>query len=292
MAHRSKPPRGYKASEYPLPHNFQYVVGLDLAAENKNDTIMTIVRGSDTVNAPSTIEVHPENETFAEETGALCNHESIIDKMSINMHIGMTNHSIQTDQIGAINLYYMPITGAFLEAWNPEDKKSTNDVGEILRVTDSVTQQEVVPTFSGTKLGTGTSNQPLSTINDTETIAMYGLSTTAVMEGVDFVEDTLWDSFQYYTIHGKMAAVTGTWRKLALSTRRPTINIHMNRFVPRSVRRINPYTYFGMLIYMPLAGSFNQPSARINEVNTGVHVMCNMAVRYNEWNQEFHQGMM
>lgn len=286
---RHRPPPGYRQMDHPLFHQFRYDFDISAKSEVGNTTIMTLVKATKGSADPKTIEVNPKNAAFAVDAGAVHCFDSIADKLTFSMDLTLNNRAFQTDQVSALRVNYMFIYGAYAEAWTPEDELTTETIQEILDITSDNTNEDVIPTFSGTKMN-NPSNQPLSTVTDAEAfVADYGLTTDATMESTAFDLQNYWNAQTYFTNAGALRARTGKMNSIILTRSQPHRKVFIRSFVPKSIRRINPHTYFACLVHCEVDGS---QLTRAADLSAGGHVKCTTYVNSLEWNSEFDQSRM
>ncbi len=279
------PPKGYRASEYPLPHDFDYKFSLGLGAGTKDSTIITLLRTSEVCNAPDTIEVNPKNANFAEETGPLIQNDSIIPKLSVRMECRMSEKAFHTDNIHYIKFHYMPLYCSFVDNYDAIDDKTGVKIEDIIEMQHDTTNKDGYPKFAGNKLPGAGGSQPLSTINASEALADYGLTTTAVLEDVTFDEDLFFDALSYYTNGPMLKTVIGGYRTAFVNRDRKWQQFS-NKFTMPKVKRGNPYTFCGILFHVPLGSQQGLISGEYSDVE---HLNFNIKVRYDEWNPGFDQ---
>jgi len=285
------PPRGFKAELYPLRHHFNYVYGLTAGTSETVATIATFVKNYKGVGAPNTIIVNPHHGSFETETGAICAPMSIIDKFSVLMSFTLTEDAL-ADGVEAIRIKYMPIFTSFAHRIAEVDQKSTTSVAAILELTSDATQEDITPAFD-TKLATGAAanekNHPVSTANFTEVFGTLNLTTNVAMEGVPFDNATLFKALRYYTNKGALSSCIGKMKTITLTKNRPEYHTFIRRPVPRDVRRIQPYSYFGMLTAIDIDSNPQQiyytGAMTVDKVAVGVK----MTINYHEWHPEHNQ---
>ncbi len=285
----SRPPRGYRSQEHPLPHNFEYQFDLDVEDETKNSTICTLFRSSRAAFGVEAVEVNPTHNNFAEETGATIFQGSIIPKISVNMVAWMNLDAYELDSVENFMFKWMPIYTSFLNTLDAKNAGTpASDIETILELQHDTANQDTYPLFAGTKLAGG--NHPLSTVTDSnEALGDVGLTTTAVMESVAFDEPAFWDAKHYYTNAGMLNKVSGRMNTIHLNYRRQPYKYFSNNFTQPMVKRGNPYTFCGILFHMPQADSFLQ-YCDSTDINTSVaHIHIGMQVSYDEWNPDFDQ---
>ncbi len=288
------PPSGFRSRLYPLRHRFVYAVGLSAATAAENSTILTLVKNYKSASAPSTIIVNPKHASFETETGAICAKMSIIDKLKLTLKFNMTRNLITADLQHAIKFSWMPIFFSFPEKLDAQDDMTDETVSTILALTKDATEEDITPAFS-TKTDTGGDselNHAVSTANFTEVFGTLNLTTNIAMEGVPFDKDRFHQALTYYTNKGALKACIGRTRNVSLTKNFPEKTFFINKFVPRPIRRIVPYTYFGILIHVPLSIEAEQSyysTAAIGPSIADLGVKC--LVQYDEWNPDHNQDM-
>ncbi len=104
------------------------------------------------------------------------------------------------------------------------------------------------------------------------------------IEAVNFNPGTYYDAIHYMTIAGKLRNITGGLKWFTLTKERPfrTFKIKLRS----KVKRMNPYTFFGVLTGVPPVDTFDQIPLAADTTNV-THVHVDWTVRYNEWNENF-----
>ncbi len=288
------PPRGFTTERYPLRHRMKYAFGLSCTSAAMNSCMVTLVKNYKTITDARTIDVNPHHANFVTDGGAVCQPMSIIDKLQLNVKINLTKHGFSNQALRHLRVIVRPIFFSFPEKLDAADEKSTATVASILEVVKDATEEDVTP-LHGTKLpdiaGASDLDHPLSTVNLAETTAIANLTTDNTMEDVAWDEDTFQTAIKYYTNKGALKACVGKSRTVTLQEHRPyTLNI--NKFVPRAIRRIVPYTFFGLLVHVPRDPDFGQfywSEARVAaKPDVGVKIL----VRYDEWHPDMNQKMV
>ncbi len=230
------PPAGFKAEMYPLRHRFNYSVGLSLATETVNSTMLPLVRNYKGVSAPNTIVVNPHHASFETETGSVCSPMSIIDKLKLTLKFNMTRQLFQTDFVRTVRLSWFPIFFSFPEKLDATDDKSSETVATILSLTKDATQEDVTPAYA-TKLpvdGNSDLTYPMSTANISETKTEVNLTTDETMEGVPFDKNRFHQALEYYTNKGALKACIGRTRNFTLTAdSNPNKTFFIDKFVPK-----------------------------------------------------------
>ncbi len=290
------PPSGYKSDEWPLVHSFSYRFALSLEAAASDATQIIILRGSkENAVAPELIEVNPANTLFEECDGPLCHAKSIIPRVSLTIDAFVTP-TAATDVGGAgvpILFNWLPIYTAFENQLDADDLNSTLTTMDILELTKDANFDAVHPLFAGKLTNTSLwgQNFPLTTsppnITD-ESVDDVGLTTNALPEHVAFNTAT-------YFNHIKFGENSGMLRKMAprmntgkASQERP-YHFFSNNFTFPTVKRINKFTYCGIIFSLPAADSSRQNFVA-SEVTAIEHLFFRVNVNYDEWNMNFDQG--
>ncbi len=257
-----RPPGGFEAEKFPLKHRVVYSFGLGLEAENKQATICTLVKNYKGADLPSTTVVNPHNPDFVTESGAICAPMSIITNLKLSMSFSITEQALETDGHFQIKFNWMPIFFSFPEKLDAADEQTTTTVASLLNLTKDATQEDVIPTWSTTDLNVtapSAKNHPLSTVNLTEVATTHiGLTTDAKMESVVFDRTAFLDAMRYYTNKGALKACVGRTRHEILTRNRLFKNTFIKKFVPRPIRRIVPYSWFGINFFLPHDSSTEQ----------------------------------
>lgn len=288
------PPRGFKSELFPLRHEFFYSVGLNLTTGPTNSTIFTIAKNYNAVNNADTITTNPHNANFDVETGAICNKMSILEKISLSMSFTLTEDAI-VDGVKSAKVIYMPIFNSFKGRMESTDDVTSITPLTVLELIKDDTQEDVTPLFS-TKLKKDavpivSLPHPVSTVNFTEVFGTLNLTTDVDMEGVSFFNESFHKAIKYYTNKGAINSMHGFMRSVNLTDTHPTKRIFIKKFVPRDVRRIVPYSYFGMLIHVPQVEASEQNYISGAVGGTKPHIGVKMRVNYNEWNVDHIQEM-
>ncbi len=289
------PPKGFRTTLYPLRHRFHYSCGMSLATAAENSTILTLVKNyTDALNKPSTIVVNPMNDLFETETGAICAPMSIIDKLKLTLKFSITRNVLVANSQKALKFSWMPIFFSFPEKLDAADDKSSDTVATILSLTKDATKEDITPAFA-TKLdtnGDSALSHPVSSANFTEVFGTLNLTTNTGMEGVPFDKNRFHEALTYYTNKGALKACIGATRNVSLSLNHLTQTFFVNKFVPRAIRRIVPYSYFGILIHLPISVDpeqdwYSTAAITASIADLGVKAL----IQYDEWNIDHIQDM-
>ncbi len=305
-----RPPKGFENEKFPLRHRLLYGAGLSVGSGTLRNVFMPIVRSADTIAAgaldlPSTVKVNPHNVNFEQDAGPLCYQMSIIDRMTISLKFAMTDdcqpshHSSGTstnelftgDDISAINFTWRPIFNIFPEKMDAADDQTGTTVAAILGMTKDATNEDIVP-ITTNKLNTAGPSElvlPTSTAYGTEVFGDYNMTTNTAMEDHIFDEDLLQEALRRYTNKGALRSCLGRTRHVTLTRDRPFKNFYIDKFVPRAIRRIQPYALFGIQVCLPEDSHSSQYWMIKAAAATKNHIGIKMIVNYHEWNVEHDQ---
>ncbi len=303
-----RPPKGFESEKYPLRHRLKYGFGLSLGSSFDNTALLPIVMSStDMAAGPATIIVNPHNTNFVSDTGPLVRQMSIIDRMRISLKFTMTsdcepahhisgtstNEVFGGDDVPAFKFLWRPIFNVYPEKLDAADDDTGTTVAAILALTKDATNEDVVP-ITTNKLdttGPGDFLQPMSTVNDVQVFGDFNLTTNTSMEDHVFDEDLLQDALRRYTNKGALRSCMGRTRHVTLTRNRPFKNFFIDKFVPRAIRRVQPYGFFGIQIHLPLDADDEQLFLLEDASSDGVHLGVRMLANFHEWNFEHNQDM-
>ncbi len=289
-----RPPAGFTAELYPLRHKFAYSAGLSAVTATMNSTMFTLVKNYKSSDNPDTVNVNPHHASFVTETGAICAPMSIIDKLRLTLKFNLTKQGYTSDAITNLSMWWQPIFFSFPEKLDAADDVSTDTVAALLSLTKDATEEDITPAFA-TKLptdGASDAPNPASTVNFTEVFGTMNLSVDTTPEGVPHDDDTLMKAFRYYTNKGALKACLGKRRNFRLTGTKTEQSFHINKFVPKAIRRIVPYTFFAILVHVPLASEKEQYYYSHAITASKAQVGCKALITYDEWNSDHLQEMM
>ncbi len=288
MAYKGRIPSGYRQQDYPMIHQFEYNFSLDVEDETKNSTIVSLFKNH-LMTAVETREVNPSHANFAEDAGTACFSGSIIPKLSVGFTAKMDQAAFDIDSIEHMMFKWMPIYTAFLTSLDAENNGTpASDIETILELQHNTSKKKTHPLFTGTDL-MQVSGQPLSDVNDTETFTGMGLTTDDKIESVAFDEQAFWDAKSYYSNKGMLNKVTGQFHKVYLDYHRKPYTYFSNNFTNPIVKRMNSYTFCGILFHVPQAGEVQQLCDDADVTTSVGHIDIAMHVRFEEWNVDYDQ---
>ncbi len=297
------PPRGFQAERYPLRHRLVFSAALGMGVETSNTVFLPIVMSSEDMDVNAdTIQVNPHNTAYEKDGGPLVRQMSIIDKLSLSLKFNMTELCADLqetasgvftgDSVQAVHLLWRPIFGSFSEKLDAADDDTALTVAAILGLTVDQTQKDVVP-ITTTKLSVVGSSDlvlPSSTVNAVQVFGDMNMTTDFTMEDHVFDEDVFHDALERFTNKGALRSMVGRTRHLTLSRNRPFKNYFLNKFVPRAIRRVVPFSFLGIQIHIPFISDVEQVY-HARALSSAVHVGVKCIAKYHEWNHEHDQAM-
>ncbi len=311
-----RPPKGFENEKYPLRHRLIHSFGLSLDTDNKNTALLPLVMSSTDMGTnpqPDTVIVNPHNTAFVEDSGPLVRQMSIIDRMRISLKFNITNlwaplretagtygangqtdATFTGDGIDAVNFLWRPIFNVYPEKLDAADDDTGTTVAAILGLTKDATFEDIVPLTTNKLSTTGSSDKslPVSSVNDIQVIADYNMTTDFTMEDHVFDEDLLQTALRRYTNKGALRSCLGRTRHVTLTKARPFKNYYIDKFVPRAIRRVQPYGFFAIQVHMPIQSHVSQFYNVQAVAAGGVHVGVSMITNYHEWNFEHDQSQV
>ncbi len=267
-----------KQKWYPRSHDSIIAFKLSAQVTDKDTTMCPIAYYDEGLGAPASFNANPEHASFGTTNDLGCFPESRVDKIACELFISLTKAAVETDKVVALRVGYMPIMTAFLEDLTAADELSSNTVETTLELQHETTDRQTYPLYNGTKL-----TEKYAT-SGTYGAPQQGLTTTQVIEGIDFIPNFYYDALQYETHGGKVQACSGGLKWLTLTKLKPMARIKIH--IRTKTKRMNPYTFMGCIISCLYADSAQQipPKSDLTAVD---HVNVNFVTRYNEWNQGF-----
>ncbi len=295
------PPRGFETEKYPLRHRLAFSASLGASVDTNNTVFLPIVMNStDTTTGPVGIFTNPHNSLYVEDNGPQVHPMSIIDKMRISLKFNLTNEAADRQEtasgvwtgeaIHALHLLWRPIFGSFREKLDAIDDDTTNTVAAILGLTVDSTFEDVVPITTNKLSVTGPSDKalPVSTAYNVQVFGDFNMTTDTTMEDHVWDEDLFQSGLRRFTNKGALRSMVGRTRHLTLTRERPFQNVYMDKFVPRAIRRIVPFSFFGIQVHVPIMADVEQTYTATNLAGSALlGIKC--LVNYHEWNFEHTQ---
>jgi len=288
-------PSGFTQTLFPLQHKLKYSFALSVKPDTQNTALCTLVRHTNDIittgaGVPKMIVVNPKNTAYVEDYGpAVCN-MSIIDKLRLSIKFNITE-DFDTDSLQSIKFLWRPIFFSFPEKLAAADDDTGTTVETLLGLTSDSTFEDVVPLTTNKLHVVGSSDkpQPVSTINIAEVFGDYNMTTDTTMEDHVWNEDLFQDAMRRYTNKGALGSMVGRTRHVTLTKQNPYKNFYIDKFVPKAIRRIQPYSFFAIQVHLPITShieqAYHSTALTATMAALGVRMICN----YHEWNNGHYQ---
>lgn len=264
---------------FPRPHDMGYgwSHGMETAVNNYY-TMMPIVMQDEGLGAPISYNANPEHASFAAVGEPNCYPDSTVEDVITTLRFSLTKAALETDKIHAVRCMFMPVFAAFKEPYEATEDRTGATLSTVLELQKESTDRQAYPLFNGVKMTEKFTN---SALLDSK---VPGLTTTQVLEGITFSPGTYYNSIQYETIGGIVKKHSGGIKWFTLTRQRPVIEIRIKH--RSSVKRMNPYTFFGVITGVPKIDNDDQIPISTETTNVS-HVHVDFRCRYSEWNQGF-----
>ncbi len=274
-----------KTTWYPQPHTIRGSMSFELDNAVMDTTIVPFAFYDEAMGDPTAKETNPRNAAFAvvnDEPN--CFVDSRINNIFAQFRFNLSAQALDHN-ITSIRFSVMPIYMAFLENYVAIDELSQLEIQDVLELQTESTDRQGGPLYVAAtdlpEMTAGIANQGAN---------VPFLDTDAGLEGVAFNTNQYYDMLHFMTNGALLAKSTGGMKWMTLTQNRPSINMRFN-IVPK-VKRMNEFTYIGLLVNFPLAGNEQQNMA-LSEITVDTdYVHCMYSIRYNEWNENFNHRMI
>ncbi len=268
---------------FPRPHFMQNSWSHSMEVADQHSTIYPLIHYDEGLGTPSDYEANPENANFVRNGMPNCYPDSRIDLILSKLDFSLTKGALHTDNVDIMKMAFMVIKLAFKEDYIAIDELSTFETQDVLEVTTEATDRQGYPLWNGTKLTEKFTNSALLNTQ------VPGLTTTQVMEGVDFKTNDYYNLLHYMTNRKKLMALQRGLKWFTISRDRPHKTFKIK--IDPKVKAMNEYTQFGVLIHCPQVDSHDQ-FVIAGDVTAIPHVNVQMSCRYNEWNENFNMKLV
>jgi len=274
-------PKFMKQRWFPIPHDIQVGCSFEVDDSTFDSTIFPIAFHDEGLGAPSGKKANPENSGFAVVGDqANCHVDSRINVIDCQLRFSLTSKAFD-DNLSGIRIGTMPIFMAFINDYTAIDELTSVEVQDVLEMQTESTDRQGGPLYVAAK-------------DMVEKVAGIGnlgvntpfLDTDVGIEAVAFSVDQYYDALHFLTIKEKLKKVQGGLRWDVMSANRPFMI--KKYFIRPKVKRMNEFTYFGVLIHVPVQGGTDQIGVITRDYTAATqYVDVDMTCRYNEWNSEF-----
>ncbi len=266
--------------DYPRKHRLfeSYAFSAEAATANYA-TIFPIIMNDDALGAPETYNAHPQHASYIEESMPNCYPDSVIGKIRVILKLRLTLPAIAAG-IRTIKFKYMPIYTAFLEDLNAIDELTSETLKTILQLQSEATDRQVYPLWNAV---TGDAGYTAWHTN------IPGL-TAGAPQGIawtDAIQDDYFEQKRFGMLGGLLRKVTPRgMRTVTISRDNPVKTVALEFRINPNVKRINPYTFCGVLLHLPQgsAGDTIRQDFEISDTTDIRHLSCEVRCLYDEWN--------
>ncbi len=277
-------PKLMKQTWFPQPHRIQGACTFELDDATIDSTIVPIAFYDEGLAAPSARETNPENAAFAIVVDeANCFVGSRINMIIAEFTFRLTSKFFD-DNLSGIRFATMPIFMAFKQDYEAVDELTSIEVQDVLEMQMETTTNQGGPLYvAGTDVAEIVA--PQSNLGANTPF----LDTDVGLEGVAFNLQTYYDSLHFLTIKDKIKKVQGGLKWEVINANRPFIK--KRYFIRPKVKAMNLFTYFGVLVHVPLQGTEDQIGVITRDITAATQYLdMTWSIRYNEWNPEFNMS--
>ncbi len=274
-----------KTTWYPQPHLIKGNCGFELDDNTLDSTIIPFCFYDEGLGAPTANETNPRNAAFAIVADqANCFVGSRINSILAEFRFSLSSFAIDQN-IPSIRFCTMPIYMAFIEDYTAINELGAVEIQDVLEMQTESTDRQGGPLYvAATDLPTKQSGLELLGANTPF------LDTDVGIEAVAFAPTDYYNTLHFMTNGAKLAKVSGGLSWDTISSQRPYVRKRFN-MVPK-VKRMNEFTYAGLLVMFPIGGNTDQNFAIGEIAGSQILVNCDWTIRYNEWNEDFNHRML
>jgi len=288
-------PRGLTSQKHPLHHKFSYAFQLSGKQSDENSAWAMLCRNTKSCVTPTAVLVNPKHASMDEDTGTACYPMSILTNMRISVKLWKSTVNNTTDEM---YVDMIPFFASFLNKYDAADTGGAT-VKSMMQLTTDDTNEDVVPLTANKLLLDGPSelSHPVTTVGFTEAFGDLNMTTDVTMEATAFDTTAFYDMLKLGTNKGALKACLGRTRHFNLTNiggggrNSRYASFYSQKFLPRPVRRMVPFSFFGLLFHLKMPedidGPFNDATLTADKPHVGIRVN----VRYNEWNEDFSNAM-
>ncbi len=249
----------------------------------QNSTIYPIIRYDEGLGVISAYESNPQNAAFLEYNGSSCYPTSTIHKIFCEGQFNLSKEFLETDKGHILRFATMKIYTSFMDGQLAEDELSGLDLNEILELQNESTDRQTMALYNAVNMR----SYKAGGLNLGADEA--GLTTDVKIEAVAFNENQYYDCLHYLTNGKKLVTIQSGLRWHTLTRNNPHKTIRFTQ--EPSTKYMNPYTFLGVLIHVPLNNSTYQfGKAGDTTVDTNALEVV-FRTRYNEFNHEFNHSL-
>ncbi len=264
-----------KKTIYPRPHDIELKWTMNASILANQCFSIPLITADEGQGDPASYNAHPQHASFAEKAMSHCYPDSVVNSINCKIVTSLLKHAWNTDKIETMMVGYMPFFMSFINDYTAKDELSGVTSAAILEMQKEDTDRQGYPIFNATD-ATG----------DLLVVGADQLGNTASeLEGITFDMKTFQDLRAYGSNSGHLRQLAPKmhWRRV---TKYRPATFKLNLKVNSKVKRMNPYTYCGVIIYVPDFADINSLNDSADDT-TGEHLQHTLRCRYNEWNENF-----
>ncbi len=284
MSFNDKAPRFMKQKWWPQPHRLNAACSFELDNATIDSTIVPIAFYDEGLGAPSALETNPENAAFAiVGDQANCFVGSRVNTYFAEFRFSLTSKFFD-DNLSGIRFATMPIFMAFINDYTAIDELSSLEVQDVLMMQTESTDRQGGPLYvAATDLAERTAGEGNLGANTPF------LDTDVGIEGVAFNANNFYNAIHFLTIKDKIKSVQGGLKWHIINANRPFIKMRFN--IRPKTKAMNPFTYAGVLLHVPIQGDADQIGVITRDITAATQYLdVDWNIRYNEWNPEFNMA--
>lgn len=275
---------------YPRPHDFHYswrvapynTTGATSVGQLSN-VIISLAFNDEGLGAPNLYNANPEHTGYTVASTANCYPESTISNFFCEVRTRLDKDATQVS-LPSVTVGFQPMFMSFLSDYTAVEERTTETSAALMGMQSESTDRQGYPILDVS------AEYNASDKDDGAVIPVANQPSGADnLKEVDFDIEKFYDVIQYYQMSNKIKTMQGglNWRNLGSFQNTRT------RFMVKlrsKVKRINPYTFFGIRCIVPQVATGYQDVAQ-HEVSQGDQsVHFDIRVRYLEWNQDFYMA--
>ncbi len=270
-----------KTEHYAQPHDIRIAALFELDDATLDSTIVPIAFYDEGMGNPQSLETHPENAAFVVVGNqANCFINSRINLVLARLRFNITSKFLD-ENVQAVRMAFMPIHMAFIDDYTAIDELSTLEVQDVLEMQTESTDNQGGPLYvAATDLPEG------SALDSLAATTTPFLDTDTGLEAVAFSAAQYYNMSHFMTNSGKLNAASGGLHWTILDANHPVKEFDI-RIVPK-VKRMNKFTYFGVLIHCPINTALDQIPKAGDITAATSYVQWSLRARYSEWNLDFN----
>ncbi len=274
--------RMVKNTIYPINHYMRLKFPLNGdSASADYATGIPLITQDEAIDLSATY-TNPEHASFANVLGGNCATDSTVDSAFARFSFTLDKGTYEIDKIEELTIGVMPIFTSFGDELDKTDTVSTNTVKALLELTKEATDKQIYFIYTGTDItgaesgydGLGANQAGLTTDDNLERVAFLPANYTAIKDMKKYSNE----------IGGLLKKIVPLGMIFRTVRRRRTTTIVFKKNVNSKVKRMNPYTFCGFIVWLPRESEF--PQLCMNGDLTSIpHIIVNYESSYYEWNE-------